>query len=102
MTFFTESGKTVGFRLSGHATLDSMDVEGKTVCAAVSSAAYMTANTVTEIIGLEADASVDDGEMSFRIKNRSEKAQWMLEGFKLHITELAAQYPDRIRVISEV
>ena len=54
-----ESDSPAGFRVSGHT-----GVRGKSiVCAAVSSACYMAANTITEIIGAAADVSEDDGYM---------------------------------------
>ena len=40
-----------GFEISGHSSKDGADEVGKIVCAAVSSAAYLAANTVTDIIG---------------------------------------------------
>lgn len=58
----------------------------------------MAANTITEIIGCEADADVSDGFMSFRIKSKLSDAQQILEGLKLHLNALAADYPDNIKV----
>ena len=69
------------------------------ICAAVSSACYMAANTVTEVIGAEADAAVTDGYMRFDIKSSTEKAQDILNGLHLHLTELEKQYPSNINVI---
>ena len=68
------------------------------VCAAVSSACYMAANTVTEIIGAEADAAATDGYMRLDIKSSREKAQDILDGLHLHLTELEKQYPGNIKV----
>ena len=102
VTFFTEHEEIVGFYIAGHSTNDDKDVEGKTVCAAVSSAAYMTVNTVTEIIGAEVEADVEDGEMKIRLLNKIGESQEILKGFQLHIKELAKQHKQRIKVISEV
>lgn len=73
------------------------------VCAFVSSACFMTANTVTEVIGLDADASATDGYMRLAINESPVKAQDVLNGMVLHLTELQKDYPDNIKVIiSEV
>ena len=88
--------------MSGHCTADSSDEQGRIVCAAVSSAAYMTANTITEIIGDKADIEVNDGKMVLKVKNPSDKTLAVLEGFKLHIQQLEEQYKDCIKVYLEV
>ncbi|MBQ9229262.1 MAG: ribosomal-processing cysteine protease Prp [Eubacterium sp.] len=95
--FFKEGDLLTGFECKGHSgTAESgQDV----VCAFVSSACYMTANTVTEVIGLTADAAAADGYMRLTIQQSPEKAQDILNGMQLHLTELAAQYPDIIKVI---
>lgn len=101
VTFFTASGKLTGFMLSGHATACESDIEGKLVCSAVSSAAYMTANTLTEIIGAHADITVDEGSMELHLSDKIGESQELLKGFRLHITELTKQYQSRI-IVSEV
>ena len=70
------------------------------VCAAVSSTCFMAANTVTEIIGLDADAASTDGYMRLDIKSSKEKAQDILNGMLLHVTELEKEYPENIKVIT--
>ena len=87
------------FSVKGHA---GAGVAGNDiVCAAVSSAAYMAANTVTEILGVEADAQVKDGYLRFSCSG-SEAASDIVRGLRLHLEELASQYPDRITVTTEV
>lgn len=88
--------------MTGHCTADEGDEQGRLVCSAVSSAAYMTANTITEIIGDKADIEVNDGEMILKVKKPSEKTIAVLEGFKLHIQQLEEQYKDCIKVYLEV
>ena len=100
--FLKKENRLCGFEITGHSTENAEDTEGKTVCAAVSSAAYMAANTVTEIVGDSADSEVNDGRMYFFVKTPSDKTETVLEGFKLHISELAKQYGKRIRIITEV
>ena len=69
------------------------------VCAAVSSAAYMAANTVTEVIGANAAAKADEGSMVIRIDNPDKRTETVLRGFELHLTELSKQYPENIKII---
>ena len=96
---FLADEKLCGFEISGHSTVNCDDEVGKTVCAAVSSAAYMTANTITEIIGDKADAKVSDGKMYFAVKNPSDASIMVLEGLKLHLTELSMQYSNNIKIL---
>lgn len=100
--FLEKEGTLCGFSLSGHSSKSCDDELGKTVCAAVSSAAYMAANTVTEIIGDKADAKVGDAEMEFIVHSPSDKSAAVLEGFRLHIKELSEQYGNNVKIYSEV
>ena len=102
--YLFEDDILIGFHLKGHSTASADDEVGRLVCASVSSAAYMTANTVTEIVGAEAVAVVDEeqGEMLFKIKSDYETALPILLGFKLHMEQLSEQFTDYIRIISEV
>lgn len=87
-----------GFEISGHSSEDGDDEIGKIVCAAVSSAAYMAANTVTDIIGDKAEIFVDDAVMRFYVKNPSDCTVRVLEGLRLHLTELSEQYGSNITI----
>ena len=100
--FLADKSKLYGFLVSGHSSVDCDDEEGKILCSAISSASYMTANTISEIIGDKVEAQVDDGYMEIRVKNPSEKSQAVLLGFKLHIEQLCLQFSDRISILSEV
>ena len=93
--FQTADGLISGFHLSGHA--GAGDYGQDIVCAAVSSAAYMTANTVTEIVGAAADITVDDGLMELTVTDRITDCQNILSGFRLHIQALSEEYPTRIQ-----
>ena len=87
-----------GFEISGHSSEDGDDEIGKIVCAAVSSAAYMAANTVTDIIGDKAEIFLDDAVMRFYVKNPSDCTVKVLEGLRLHLTELSEQYGSNITI----
>ncbi len=100
--FLLKDERTVGFEITGHSTSGQDDAEGKIVCAAVSSAAYMAANTIIEVIGDRCDATVDDAKMKISVKSPSEKSIAVLNGLKLHLTELSKQYSKRIKIITEV
>ena len=96
--FKTAGGLICGFTLSGHAGAGASGQD--IVCAAVSSAAYMTANTVTEIIGATADIAVDDGYMDVTVTDRIPGCQDVLSGFRLHLQAMQEQYPTRIQLMN--
>lgn len=86
-----------GFEISGHAMF--ADSGKDIICAAVSSAAYMAANTVTEIIRADAKAQAEDGAMALTLNEPNEQAETVLRGLELHLTELSKQYPQNIKII---
>ncbi len=96
--FLADENNLLGFEISGHCSTGSDDGVGKIVCAAVSSAAYMTVNTITEIIGDEADITVDEAKMFLYVENPSNSSVNVLKGFKLHLEELSEQYSNNIRI----
>ena len=100
--FLSKDESLYGFEIKGHSSVDCNDDEGKIVCAAVSSAAYMTANTITEIIGDDCNITVDDALMRVKVISPNEKTVAVLEGLKLHLTELSKQYSKRIKITTEV
>ena len=102
VVFFADKSGLFGFEISGHSTESCKDTEGKLVCSAVSSAAYMAANTISEIIGDVADTEVSDGFMRVIVKDISESSRKVLEGLRLHISELSKQYNGRITTTTEV
>ncbi len=87
-----------GFEISGHCSVDGDDEIGKIVCSAVSSAAYMAANTIIEIIGDKADATVEEAVMHIKVHKPSKSSVLVLEGLKLHLTELSNQYSNNITI----
>ena len=86
-----------GFSISGHSSQNCDDEIGKIVCSAVSSAAYMAANTITEIIGDKAEITVTDGFMTLSVKNPSKETVTVLMGLELHLKELSGQYSNNLR-----
>ncbi len=100
--FTVESKLVTGFEISGHS--DYSEQGSDIVCAAVSSAAYMTANTLTEVQGLECSETVEDGFMQVKLSpEEARDAQIVLNGFLLHMNALEQAYEDFIDLkISEV
>ena len=101
ISFFKSGADFTGFESKGHS--NAAEYGKDTLCAFVSSACYMAANTVTEVMGLNADARQADGYMRLEIKEAPDKAQDILNGLKLHLTELENEYPENVKVtITEV
>ena len=100
--FTVESKLITGFSISGHS--DYSEQGSDIVCAAVSSAAYMTANTATDILKLDCDITVNDGFMELSLSGaEAQPAQVILNGLLLHLNALKEEYPDFIDLkISEV
>ena len=100
--FHSENGAPLGFSFKGHAgyAAHGSDI----VCAAISSVAYMTANTIIEIMKVDADVEVnEDGEMTLRVPEESaEKTKELLLGLELHIKGLREQYPKNVTITTEV
>lgn len=101
VVFFGDS-PVLGFHISGHAGYS--DNGSDIVCAAVSSAAYMTANTITDIICANPIVSVSDGDLYLKLEpDAAALCTYILQGFKLHMLSLQEQYKNYITVtISEV
>lgn len=100
---FTVTDRVIrGFRISGHADYSAHGSD--IVCAAVSSAAYMAANTITDVQLLQADITEQDGLMQLGLSAEDAKsAEVILNGLLLHLNALSEQNKDYIKVkISEV
>ncbi len=95
--FLIGNKQLTGFEIKGHAMFAESGSD--VVCAAVSSAAFMAANTITEIIGANADADAQDGVMRVTLSQPDEQTETVLRGLELHLTELSKQYPENIKII---
>lgn len=95
VTFYCSSSNLTGFCVSGHSGFATSGSD--IVCAAVSSATIMCANTVTEVLGLEADITESDGYLRVFLPV-PERAQSVLRGLELHLKELAKVYPSNISI----
>lgn len=96
--FFTERGNLQGFEVKGHSGLAERGND--ILCAAVSSACYMTVNTLTEVLKSDVNVKVnEDGYMKAVIKNETSEAENLLKGFQMHINALAKDYQKNLKVI---
>ena len=96
--FFCSDGQITGFSVRGHA--GTAPAGEDILCAAVSSAAYMTANTLTDVCRVPCDVFVSDGDMRVLLSEQSAKSvQDILKGFSLHMRELSRQYPEKLKII---
>lgn len=97
--FILDDGKIKGFDISGHSGYEE---SGKDiVCAAVSSAAYMTANTIADVMGIQAEVTVkdDEGHMNFLVYDKYlSDCGYILQGFKNHLLMLEEMYPENVKV----
>lgn len=87
-----------GYEVSGHSTNDANDEEGRLVCSAVSSAVIMTANTITDVLKAKSDVEVSDGYLKITVKQPDDKTDLLINGLKLHISELAKEYKGKIEI----
>lgn len=95
--YTTAKGELVGFHLTGHSGY--AEIGNDIVCAAVSSAAYMTANTITDVIKVPAEVEVADGDIMLRVFSKDAVAcRDILQGFKLHMLQLEEQYSEYVIV----
>ncbi len=96
--FHSDSGIPVGFDIRGHAGHGTSGND--IICASVSSAAYLVANTITEVMSVDADITVDDnGAMTLSVPQAdTTKTKEILLGLELHISELSKQYPKNVTI----
>lgn len=97
VTFFG-TDPVYGFHIMGHSDMNPKGPE--ILCAAVSSAAYMTANTVTDVIGIKPVLLDKDGNMYLKVKTDSEaeRCRDLFDGLRLHLRTIAKQYPKYLKV----
>ncbi len=94
--FVLKAGRPVSFLMEGHAGAGSQGSD--IVCAALSSAAYMAANTITDVMGVRAEAAVSDARFSLVLPADAPKeAIQVMEGLQLHLEQLEGQYPTSIQ-----
>ena len=99
-TFCYRDQTPVGFLISGHSgTAES----GKDiVCAAITSAVMLTANTITQSFGIKAKVTVGENTVSVQ-RCDDPNGQKIISALKDHIQAIQSDYPDAIliRIITE-
>ena len=87
----------ISFELSGHSGAGESGTD--IVCSAVSSAIYMAANTIIEIMKLNPEAEVRDGYFKFTMNvDDARKSKTITDGLYLHLSELQGQYPNNLKL----
>jgi len=97
--FYKQNGGLSGFSISGHAGLGE---SGRDVaCAAVSSAAQLVCNTVTDFFKDEAEVSAEENRLQLKMKSDSENSRRLIESFYTHLGFISLEFPGCIRIIVE-
>lgn len=92
-------GVLCGLQISGHA--DFGDAGYDIVCASVSSAVQLTANTITEIFRVPAKVEALDNEIRISIRQQDDSTgagSKLLAGLQLQLQCLSEDYPNRIQM----
>ena len=95
--FLFSDDTIVSFEVSGHSGYAE---EGEDiVCSAVSSAIYMAANTIIEIMKLNPEAEVRDGYLKIQMNSDdARKSKVITDGLYLHLSQLQSQYPNNLKL----
>lgn len=95
--FFIKEGVNSGFRICGHSGYaeEGNDI----VCASVSSAVQLTANTITDFIGAEADVSVGkNGLITLKLKKDNCTASKILDSLRVHLEFISQEFSGTIKI----
>ena len=95
--FLFSDDTIISFEISGHsgAGEEGTDI----VCSAISSAVYMAANTIIEIMKLEPETVVRDGYLKVKLSlDDARKSKVITDGLYLHLSELQSQYPNNLKL----
>ena len=95
--FLFSDETVISFEVSGHSGAGEFGSD--IVCSAVSSAIYMAANTIIEIMKLNPEAEVRDGYFKFTMNvDDARKSKTITDGLYLHLSELQGQYPNNLKL----
>ena len=95
--FSKENGLFKGFALFGHAGRGG---EGNDiVCAALSSAAYLAANTLS-LDDKNAKINIGEGKITVYIEKVSDLSEKVLTALEFQLTDIQRQYPGNFRLCS--
>lgn len=100
VSFTYSDGKISGFSVEGHTGL--YEAGEDILCAAISSALYLVANTVTDCMNVNAEVEVKDGYMKLNVPQKDlQKCQEILSGLKRHLEQLSEQYPEGLKILRD-
>lgn len=95
--FLFSDDTIISFELSGHSGAGEYGTD--IVCSAVSSAVYMAANTIIEIMKLNPKTVVRDGYLELKMNYEDAcKSKMITDGLYLHLSELQSQYPNNLKL----
>jgi len=97
--FIRMGGTYQSFSVSGHAMPPERDSEFDLICSAVSSATFLTCNTLTDYIGGCLIQQQEKNELVLSVEDDSETIQSVIRAFHDHMREMAKQYPGNIQII---
>ena len=99
--FFKFGKLCSGFSISGHAGY--ADYGKDIACASVTSAVELTANGITEILGLPAELNLQENEIRLSLTKESDMiaAQPFLDALQLHLKLLSEEFEKKIDLSEE-
>ena len=100
--FFQKNDMICGFKVYGHAGY--ADSGSDIVCASISSAVQLTANTISEIFRFNAEITEGDNVITLKAVDYCDSVfQGILKGFRLHVKLLSQQFSKNVKIkITEV
>ena len=96
VVFTKKSGNFSKVSVSGHAGYE--DSGRDIVCAAVTSAVQLTANSITEVFETNAKVSVKAAEVVIDVSDFNATASKLMEALYLHLDILSQEYSDYIEI----
>ena len=99
---FTQKGRAVGFRLKGHAEQGAYGED--IVCAGISAITQTAVLGVTEVLKLEAEATLQEGNASCILKGNvsaeeAEKASVVFKTMAAGLLSLKQAYPTALNLL---
>ncbi|MBQ8567901.1 MAG: ribosomal-processing cysteine protease Prp [Oscillospiraceae bacterium] len=94
--FYKKNGAFRGFGISGHSGYAESGSD--IVCASVSSAAMLTANTVTDFFGADAKAYADGNLFELMLNKDCDRSEKLIESFYQHLDFISQDYNGTIRL----
>lgn len=96
--FYREGGKRfAGFCVTGHAGFDETGLD--IVCASVSSAVMLTANDLTDFLGVKARVTVEENEIYLMLENSEDDiGRRLIEGLKFQLETIGEEFPGNVKV----